>query len=92
MADYKSLTKALSAELLRRECKLSERQIMLLRWNQIEDGKLVTRQREVELSEVLVKALESLPCSDRYVFGRSPLLPPEETEGKTHHHFLIFKR
>lgn len=90
MTDYKSLTKALSAELLRRECRLSERQLMLLQWQQIGEGKLKLRQREVELSETLVKALESLPCSDRYVFGRSPLLPPEETEEK--HHFILFKR
>lgn len=90
MTDYKSLTKALSAELLRRECRLSERQLMLLQWKQIDDGKLVMRQREVELSKILVVALDSLPCSDRYIFGRSPLLPPEKTEEK--HHFLIFKR
>ena len=88
--DYKSLIKALSAELLRRECRLTERQLMLLQWNQIEDGKLIMRQREVKLSKILVVALDTLPCSDRYVFGRSPLLPPEKTEEK--HHFLPFIR
>lgn len=82
MTDYKQLTKALSAELMRRECRLSERQLMLLQWKQIEEGRLKLRQREVELSEILNIALGTLPCYDRYIFGRSPLLPPEKTETK----------
>ena len=89
MTDYKQLTKALSAELMRRECRLSERQIMLLQWEQIGEGKLKLRQREVELSETLLTALESLPCRDRYVFGTSPLLSHEKTEEK--HRFFVFK-
>lgn len=82
MTDYKQMTKALSAELLKRECRLSNRQMILLRWNQIQDGKLILRQREVELSETLAKALESLPCSNRYIFGNEPLLPPEKQKLK----------
>lgn len=81
MTNYKAMTTALSAELLKRETRISERQLRLLRWEQIGEGKLILRQREVKLSETLYSALMSLPCSDRYVFGSTPLLP--ETEAKT---------
>ena len=87
MTDYKQMTRMLSAELLRKECRLSERQMRLLKLEQIEQGKLKLRQREVELSEPLAKALDSLPCSKRYIFSDYPIENCEQV-----HHFLVFKR
>lgn len=75
MTNQKQLVRALSAELLMREARISERQLMLLKWEQIGEGKLILRQREVELSENLYNALLSLPCQSKFIFGRSPLSP-----------------
>ena len=73
MTNYKRLCRQLTAELVQKETRLSERQIMLLRWEQIGEGKIILRQREVEISKVAYEAILSLPCSDRYVFGHSPM-------------------
>lgn len=78
MTDYKRMTKALSAELMQRECRLSNRQMRMLMWKQLQDGKLVMRQREVVLSETLWRAMQSLPCQEGFIFDKSFKLPPEK--------------
>lgn len=75
MTNYKRLCRQLTAELVRRETRLSERQMMLLQWEQIGEGKIILRQREVPISDIAYEAILSLPCSDRYVFGHSPCTP-----------------
>ena len=72
MTNYKKLCRTLTYELVKKESRLSERQLMLLRWEQIGEGKIIYRQREVQLSEVAYEAILSLPCSDKYVFATSP--------------------
>lgn len=72
MTNYKKLSRQLTAELVKRETRLSDRQIMLLQWEQIGEGKIILRQREVQISQIAYEAILSLPCSDRYVFGHSP--------------------
>lgn len=74
MTNYKQLCRVLTAELLKHEAKLSERQLMLLQWEQIGEGKIKLRQREVEISDTAYKGLLCLPANSRYVFGHSPLL------------------
>lgn len=71
MTNYKKMCRLLTAELVQKETRLSERQIMLLQWEQIGEGKIILRQREVQLSPIAYEAILSLPCSDRYVFGHS---------------------
>lgn len=75
MTNYKRLTRLLTFELVKKETRLSERQLMLLRWEQIGEGKIILRQREVEISEIAYEAIMSLPCSDSYVFAHSPVTP-----------------
>ena len=80
MTNYKKMCRLLTAELVMKETRLSERQIMLLQWEQVGEGKIILRQREVELSPIAYEALLTLPCSDRYVFGHSPLSNIEERQ------------
>lgn len=75
MTNYKKLCRNLTYELVKKESRLSERQLMLLRWEQIGEGKIILRQREVRISETAYEAILSLPCSDSYVFAHSPLTP-----------------
>lgn len=75
MTNYKRLCRMLTAELLKHEARLSERQLMLLEWKQIDEGKIIMRQREAEISEVAYQALLSLPSNSRFVFGSSPFKP-----------------
>ncbi len=75
MTNYKRLCRMLTAELLKHEARLSERQLMLLEWNQIEDCKIIMRQREAQISEIAYQAILSLPSNSRFVFGASPFRP-----------------
>lgn len=75
MTNYKRLCRVLTAELLKHEARLSERQLMLLEWKQIGEGKIIMRQREAEISEIAYQALLSLPSNSRFVFGTSPFRP-----------------
>ena len=72
MTNYKRLCRQLTTELVKKETRLSDRQIMLLEWKQVGEGKIILRQREVELSKIAYEAILSLPCHDRYVFAHSP--------------------
>lgn len=66
---------------LAKEARIPIQRAMMTEWNQIEANKYRTRQgREVELSTMLVVALDRLPCSGRYVFSLSPFPPtiPDE--------------
>lgn len=67
----------LVAYTLKREARLSDRQIKRMEWSQFHDGKLRTRRdREVILSSQLYNAIASLPVQGRKVFKieRSSLL------------------
>lgn len=75
MTNYKRLCRQLTAELLKHEARLSERQLMLLEWRQIGEGRIVLRQREVEISAIAYDALLALPSNNRFVFGISPFKP-----------------
>lgn len=66
---------------LAKEARIPIQRAMMTEWNQIEANKYRTKQgREVELSNMLVVALDRLPCSGRYVFSLSPFPPtiPDE--------------
>ena len=54
---------------------------MLLQWEQIGEGKIKLRQREIEISDTAYKGLLCLPANSRYVFGHSPLLYDFAEEG-----------
>lgn len=75
MINYKKLCRQLTAELLKHEAKMSERQLMLLEWNQIGEQKIVLRHREAEISPIAYQAILALPSDSRFVFGHSPFRP-----------------
>lgn len=61
---------------IQREAKLSERQVLLLEWNQIEGDKLVTKLgREVQLCPATLNALYLVRSGkkQRFIFSRAPL-------------------
>lgn len=63
------------------ETRLSERQVALLRWDQIHNNEIVTcYRRRVEMSRELVAAISLLPRNSSYVFFGSALLPRQDNE------------
>ncbi|MBP5722603.1 MAG: hypothetical protein J6X18_03370 [Bacteroidales bacterium] len=80
MTNYKRLCRQLTAELLKHEAKLSERQLMLLEWKQIGEQKIVLRHREAGISQIAYEGILALPSDNRFVFGRSPFAPNYEYE------------
>lgn len=79
MTRQEELVRALTAQLVMREGRMTERQMMLLRWTQYDSGKITMFSgREVQLSEPARRGVESLKKEGRFIFGRTPLFLPEE--------------
>lgn len=72
-----TLMQELIIKELKHEARMSDRQIRMLEWGQLRNGKVKTwRNREVILSPELYNAIASLPVKGRRVFGtisHSPL-------------------
>lgn len=73
---YEETIRSLLAQQIRRECRLSNRQIALLAWSQIGDHQInTTSGRQVRITDELYRALMAIPCKGRYVFAESSILP-----------------
>lgn len=76
MNNYDTILKSMLAQALKHEARLSDRQIALLRWQQLGDHKLRTNLgREVHLSNATWNALQALPVSGGFVFSTTALPP-----------------
>lgn len=76
MDNYDTILKTMLARALKHEARLSDRQIALLRWQQLGDHKLRTNLgREVRLTDATWNALQALPVSGGFVFSTSSLPP-----------------
>lgn len=80
MTKQDELVRALTAQLVMREGRFTERQMMLLRWEQFDGAKIkMMSGREVQLSEPARRGVEAQRIEgNRYIFGRAPLFLPEE--------------
>lgn len=68
--------------LLRKETRLSDRQIAQLRWSQIHDNVIYTQYRKrIEVSRELAEAIYLLPRNNPLIFFGSPLSPRQDSEG-----------
>lgn len=76
MNNYDTILKSMLAQALKHEARLSDRQIALLRWQQLADHKLRTNLgREVKLTDATWNALQSLPVGGGFVFSTTSLPP-----------------
>ena len=82
---YEEIIRSLLAQQIRRECRLSNRQIALLAWSQIGDHQINTKSgRQVRITDELYRALMAIPCKGRYVFAENSILPFGVTDGNVH--------
>lgn len=82
---YEEIIRSLLAQQIRRECRLSNRQIALLAWSQIGDHQINTKSgRQVQITDELYRALMAIPCKGRYVFAESSILPFGVTDESVH--------
>ena len=73
---YEEIIRSLLAQQIRRECRISNRQIALLAWSQIGDHQInTTSGRQVRITDELYRALMAIPCKGRYVFAENSILP-----------------
>lgn len=71
---YKEMTARLTAQLLKREGRFSDHQVMMVRWDDLTEKGLRTRNgREVILSDVCKDALQMIPRRGSFIFLESPL-------------------
>lgn len=78
---YLETLRALVFRSIMTETRLSERQVVQLKWSQIEDDEIVTiYKRRVKLSRELLSALSVLPHTNRYVFFGTSLAHRAESE------------
>ena len=78
MDDYDSIIRSLLAKQLRHECRFSERQIVMLKWSQINDDRTISTgygDRRAKISEELYRALMAIPVRGGYVFSSSQFVP-----------------
>ena len=89
---YEEIIRSLLAQQIRRECRLSNRQIALLAWSQIGDHQInTTSGRQVKITDELYRALMAIPCKGRYVFAESSILPFSAPKTKTERMSLLRK-
>lgn len=83
LPNYREALYELLLTEIKREARLSERQTLLLEWNQI-DGEILTTKlgREVRLCPATLKALNLINSDDgrKYIFAGSALLLPNKLE------------
>lgn len=80
MTRQDELVRALTAQLVMREGRMTERQMMLLRWEQFDGTKIkMFSGREVQLSEPARRGVEAQRIEgNKYIFGCAPLFLPDE--------------
>lgn len=77
MEEYNKVFRELTAQLLRKECRFSERQIRNLSYKQIHDDQTIStgyRGRVVKVSAPLYRALTLKTKRGYYVFDEKPFL------------------
>lgn len=73
---YNAIIATMLAQALRKEGRLSNRQVAMLEWNQIEGSRIRLRSgRVIHLTPSTSNALRALPVHGRYVFSTSALPP-----------------
>lgn len=87
MDNYQSIIRSMLAQSLKKNYRMSDRQITLLEWNQVIGGMIKMRGtgREVHLTSEEQAALRTIPVNGRFVFSTSPFEPagaPKEPLGK----------
>lgn len=87
MDNYQSIIRSMLAQSLKKNYRMSDRQITLLEWNQVIGGMIKMRGtgREVRLTSEEQAALRTIPVNGRFVFSTSPFEPtgaPRESLGK----------
>ena len=77
MDDYKAIIRSMLALSLKKNYRMSDRQITLLQWNQVIGGTIKMRGtgREVHLTSEEQAALRTIPVNGRFVFSTSPYQP-----------------
>lgn len=76
MDNYNAIISTMLAQALRKEGRLSDRQVALLEWNQIEGSHIRLRSgRVIHLTPSTSNALRALPVRGRYIFSTSALPP-----------------
>ena len=87
---YEAIVRSLLAKQLRHECRMSDRQIAMLKWSQIGDHEINVSvgRPAVKISHTLYTALMAAPCKSAFVFSVTPLtpfgIPPETKTEHTH--------
>lgn len=77
MDNYQSIIRSMLALSLKKNYRMSDRQLTLLEWNQIIGGTIKMRGtgREVHLTPEEQAALRTIPIHGRFVFSTSPFEP-----------------
>lgn len=77
MDNYQSIIRSMLAQALKKNYRMSDRQITLLQWNQVIGGTIKMRGtgREVRLTSTEQAALRTIPICGRFVFSTSPFEP-----------------
>ena len=77
MDNYQSTIRSMLALSLKKNYRMSDRQLTLLEWNQIIGGTIKMRGtgREVHLTSEEQAALRTIPVHGRFVFSTSPFEP-----------------
>lgn len=77
MDNYQDIIKTLLAQALKKNYRMSDRQITLLEWNQVIGGtiKMHGTGREVHLTTSEQRALKAMPVNGRFVFSTTPFAP-----------------
>ena len=81
MEAYYEVLRNLVFRTIQTETRLSERQVVQLKWSQIQDDEIVTvYKRRVKMSRELLSALSLLPHTNRYVFFGASLAHKQDSE------------
>lgn len=77
MDNYQDIISSMLAQSLKKQYRMSDRQITLLEWSQVIGGTIKMRGtgREVNLTPEQIRALKTLPVRGRFVFSTSPYPP-----------------
>lgn len=79
MNNYPEIIRSMLALSLKKNYRMSDRQITLLEWNQVIGGTIKMRGtgREVHLTPEEQAALRTIPIHGRFVFSTSPFEPTQ---------------
>lgn len=79
MDNYPEIIRTMLASSLKKNYRMSDRQITLLEWNQVIGGTIRMKGtgREVRLTPEEMVALKTIPIHGRFVFSTSPFEPTQ---------------